>query len=411
MRFDSLAYTVFFPVVLILVWSAPQRLRLLVVLAASYYFYMYWQAPYALLLVLITAIDFCVGVSLGRIERPGRRRLILLTSLAANLGILSFFKYYPWAAHTVRNATAKDWLPHLAFVLPIGLSFHTFQSMSYTVDVYRRKIEPERHLGRFATFIVYFPQLVAGPIERGAEMLPQLRRFADFDYWRATNGLKLIAWGLFKKIVIADRLARFVDPIYANPSLFSGLTLTLATIAFAYQIYCDFSGYTDIALGSAEVMGIRLRQNFRAPYHARSVQDFWMRWHISLSSWFRDYVYFPLEFRRAAASRGRGPLFSWAFWACNVLVVFFLSGAWHGAELDVRRLGALSRGPARGRAFRERYLEVPRRTQTPKVTADKCDFGRADVRACDSGVCVLPPRASVRLWRSFGTSEPTGGRS
>jgi D-alanyl-lipoteichoic acid acyltransferase DltB (MBOAT superfamily) len=331
-RFDSFAYAVFFPIVLTLLWCAPQRLRLFVVLAASYYFYMYWRAPYALLLVLITAIDFCVGICLVRAEKPFARRLILLTSLAANLSILAFFKYYPWAVDTLQDATGKDWLPRFAFVLPIGLSFHTFQSMAYAVDVYQRKIEPERHLGRFATFIVYFPQLVSGPIERGAEMLPQLRKFANFDYERATNGLKLIAWGLFKKVVIADRLARFVDPVYARSELFSGPTLVLATLAFAYQVYCDFSGYTDIALGSAEVMGIRLRPNFRAPFHARNVQDFWMRWHISLSSWFRDYMYFPLEFRRAAASRGRGRLFSWAFWACNVLVVFLLSGAWHGAN-------------------------------------------------------------------------------
>jgi alginate O-acetyltransferase complex protein AlgI len=331
-RFDSFAYALFLPVFLTLFWSAPRRLRLVIVLGASYYFYMYWRAPYALLLVLITAIDFCVGVGLGRVEQPGRRRLILLASLAANLGILSFFKYYPWAAETLHDATGKDWLPKLAFVLPLGLSFHTFQSMGYAVDVYQRKIEPERNAGRFAAFIVFFPQLVSGPIERGAEMLPQLRKFADFDYQQATNGLKLIAWGLFKKIVIADRLARFVDPVYARPDLFSGLTLALATVAFAYQIYCDFSGYTDIALGSAEMIGIRLRPNFRAPFHARSVQDFWMRWHISLSSWFRDYVYFPLEFRRAVASRGHGQLFTWMFWAGNILVVFLLSGAWHGAN-------------------------------------------------------------------------------
>ncbi len=297
---------------------------------------MYWRAPYALLLVLITAIDFCVGIALARETAAGRRRLILLLSLVANLGILFFFTYYPFAAETLQQATGRDLLPHLALVLPIGLSFHTFQSMGYAVDVYQRKIEPERHLGRFATFIVFFPQLVAGPIERGGEMLPQLRTFADFDYRRVTNGLKLMAWGLFKKLVIADRLGRLVDPIYAHSDLYSGLTLTVATIAFGYQIYCDFSGYTDIALGSAEVLGITLRPNFRAPFHAISVQDFWMRWHMSLSTWFRDYVYFPLEFRRAAACRGLSAAWSScvspALWTINILVVFLLSGAWHGAN-------------------------------------------------------------------------------
>ncbi len=336
MRFDSFAFAIFFPIVVTLFWCAPRYLRLGVLLVSSYYFYMYWRAPYALILVLITAIDFCVGIALARSAVPKTRRLILLVSLAANLGILFFFKYYPFAAETLKEATGKDLLPQLALVLPIGLSFHTFQSMAYSVDVYQRKIEPERHLGRFATFIVFFPQLVAGPIERGAEMLPQLRKFADFDYRRVTNGLKLMAWGLFKKVVIADRLARFVDPIYAHSDLYSGLTLVVATLAFGYQIYCDFSGYTDLALGSAEVLGIQLRPNFRVPYHATSIQDFWMRWHMSLSTWFRDYVYYPLEFRRAAACRGLTA--AWAnrvslgLWTFNILVVFLLSGAWHGAN-------------------------------------------------------------------------------
>lgn len=336
MRFDSFAFAVFFPIVCTLVWCAPQYLRLVVLLVASYFFYMYWRAPYALILVLITAIDFCVGIALARSTVPRSRRLILLVSLAANLGILFFFKYYPFAAETLKEAAGRDLLPQFALVLPLGLSFHTFQSMGYAVDVYQRKIEPERHLGRFATFIVFFPQLVAGPIERGAEMLPQLRKFADFDYRRVTNGLKLMAWGLFNKVVIADRLARFVDPIYGQSDLYSGLTLVVATVAFGYQIYCDFSGYTDIALGSAEVLGIQLRPNFRVPYHATSIQDFWTRWHMSLSTWFRDYVYFPLEFRRAVACRGLTAAWSnrvsLALWTCNILFVFLLSGAWHGAN-------------------------------------------------------------------------------
>jgi alginate O-acetyltransferase complex protein AlgI len=335
-RFDSFAFAVFFPTVVTLFFCAPQYLRLGLLLVSSYFFYMWWRAPYALLLVLITAIDFCVGIGLARTAEPKTRRRILLISLAANLGILFFFKYYPFAADTLKEATGREIFPHLALVLPIGLSFHTFQSMGYAIDVYQRKIEPERHWGRFATFIVFFPQLVAGPIERGAEMLPQLRKFADFDYRRVTNGLKLMAWGLFKKVVIADRLGRFVDPVYANSDLHSGLTLAVATAAFGYQIYCDFSGYTDLALGSAEVLGIQLRPNFRAPYHARSIQDFWTRWHMSLSTWFRDYVYFPLEYRRAAACRGLaavwGNRLSLALWTFNILVVFLISGAWHGAN-------------------------------------------------------------------------------
>ena len=207
-------------------------------------------------------------------------------------------------------------------MLPIGLSFHTFQSMGYTFDVYRRKVEPERHWGTFATFIVFFPQLVAGPIERAGELLPQLHHFKDFDYDRSTNGLKLMAWGLFKKVVVADRLATLVDPVYANPGVIAAPTLVLATVAFGYQIYCDFSGYTDIAIGSAEVLGIRLRPNFRAPYHSASLQEFWTRWHMSLSTWFRDYVYIPLGGNRVSPAR----------WSLNILIVFMLSGVWHGAN-------------------------------------------------------------------------------
>lgn len=272
--------------------------------------------------VLITAIDFWVGVSLARVTGPRARRAILLTSLAANLTILFTFKYYDFAARSLNSLTATVVLPQMALVLPIGLSFHTFQSMAYTIDVYRRKVEPERDWGTFANFIVFFPQLVAGPIERASELLPQLRAFTDFDYGRVTNGLKLMAWGLFKKMVIADRLARLVDPVYANHESQSGLMLVSATVAFGYQIYCDFSGYSDIAKGAAEVLGVRLVTNFRAPYHSPSIREFWTRWHISLSTWFRDYVYIPLGGNRVGALH----------WAFNILIVFFLSGIWHGAN-------------------------------------------------------------------------------
>lgn len=322
MRFDSFQFAVFFPIVVTIFWCTPNRWRWLVLLVSSYYFYMCWRAPYALLLVLITAIDFVVGISLARTSRPKARRAILLASLASNLGILFVFKYYLFVAHTLEGTTGSRLFPELGLVLPIGLSFHTFQSMGYAIDVYHRKAEPERHWGRFATFIVFFPQLVAGPIERANEMLPQLRVFKNFDYHRVTNGLKLMAWGLFKKVVIADRLARLVDPVYSSPHLYSGMTLAVATLAFGYQIYCDFSGYTDIALGSAEVMGIRLRPNFRAPYHSRDLGEFWTRWHMSLSTWFRDYVYIPLGGNRVSPAR----------WAFNILVVFGLSGLWHGAN-------------------------------------------------------------------------------
>jgi alginate O-acetyltransferase complex protein AlgI len=322
MRFDSFQFAIFFPIVVALFWCTPQRLRWVLLLVSSYYFYMCWRPPYAILLVVITAIDFVVGLALARATRSGVRRAILLISLAANLGILFVFKYYAFVANTLSGWQQIDLFPNLAIVLPIGLSFHTFQSMGYAFDVYRRKVEPERHWGTFATFIVFFPQLVAGPIERAGELLPQLHRFKNFDYDRVTNGLKLMAWGLFKKVVVADRLATLVDPAYANPGVIAAPTLVLATVAFGYQIYCDFSGYTDIAIGSAEVLGIRLRPNFRAPYHSRSLQEFWTRWHMSLSTWFRDYVYIPLGGNRVSPAR----------WALNILIVFVLSGVWHGAN-------------------------------------------------------------------------------
>jgi alginate O-acetyltransferase complex protein AlgI len=322
MLFDSFQFAVFFPVVCGLFFVLPHRFRWLLLLVASYYFYMSWRPVYALLLVLITAIDFSVGILLARAARPTSRRAILLASLGANLGILFFFKYYDFAAGSLNSLTATAVLPELGLVLPIGLSFHTFQSMGYTVDVYRRKVEPERNWRTFANFIIFFPQLVAGPIERASDLMPQLRRFHDLDYERITNGLKLMAWGLFKKVVVADRLAQIVDPMYAEPYSRCGPLLLLSSAVFGYQIYCDFSGYSDMAIGAAEVLGVRLMTNFRAPYHARSLRDFWTRWHISLSTWFRDYVYIPLGGNHVRSLR----------WAFNILIVFALSGMWHGAR-------------------------------------------------------------------------------
>src|SRR5580700_10722651 len=322
MLFDSLQFAVFFPVVCGLFWTLPERFRWLLLLVSSYYFYMCWRPEYALVLVVITAIDFFVGLSLAKATQPKARRAILLASLAANLGILFFFKYYNFAALSINSLTATAVIPAMGLVLPIGLSFHTFQSMGYTIDVYRRKVEPERNWGTFATFIVFFPQLVAGPIERAGEMLPQLHHYKNFEYRRVTTGLKLMAWGLFKKVVVADRLGTLVDPIYRDPNIVSAPMLVLATVAFGYQIYCDFSGYTDIAIGSAEVLGIRLTPNFRAPYHSPSLQEFWTRWHMSLSTWFRDYVYVPLGGNRVSSLR----------WGFNILILFALSGVWHGAN-------------------------------------------------------------------------------
>jgi alginate O-acetyltransferase complex protein AlgI len=321
-QFDSFHFLVFFTVVCAVFWSIPNRWRWLLLLVAGYYFYMCWQPAYALLLLASTVIDFSVGLLLGRVKDPNVRRRLIIPSLAANLGFLFYFKYYDFAARTINQCYGSALLSPIPFLLPAGISFYTFQTLSYTLDVYWNEQEPERHFGRFATFVSFFPHLVAGPIMRAGALIPQLRDFPPFEYQRVTDGLKLAGWGLFKKVVIADRLARLVDPIYADFDGASGMALLLATVGFAYQIYCDFSGYTDIALGVSQVLGVNLVQNFRAPYHSRSLREFWTRWHISLSTWFRDYVYIPLGGNKVSPLR----------WAFNILVVFGLSGLWHGAN-------------------------------------------------------------------------------
>jgi alginate O-acetyltransferase complex protein AlgI len=280
---------------------------------------------YILILGVVILVDYTAGLLIER-AAVGRRRLVLVSSLIANIGLLAFFKYFNFLdANIAALAKAIGWNygEHaLRIVLPIGLSFHTFQSMSYTIEVYRGNYRAERSLLHFATYVMFYPQLVAGPIERPQNLLPQLREQHVFDWPRVADGLRLMAVGLFKKIVIADRLALLVNAVYAAPAGFSGPQLILATFFFAIQIYCDFAGYTDIARGAARVMGFELMLNFNRPYLATSIADFWRRWHISLSTWFRDYLYYPLGGNRRGLGR-----------ACfNVAVVFLLSGLWHGAN-------------------------------------------------------------------------------
>ncbi|HOZ46162.1 MAG TPA: MBOAT family O-acyltransferase [Candidatus Hydrogenedentes bacterium] len=338
MLFNSLQFVLFFPTVAFVHFALPPRYRWAWQLAASYFFYMCWEPGYAALILISTLVDYAAGILLGRTTRQATRRGCLFFSLAANLGLLFFFKYYNFFADSIRTALEdlgfECALPLSGFLLPVGISFYTFQTLSYTIEVYRGNQEPERHLGRFALYVAFFPQLVAGPIERAPRLLPQLRRWPSFDYDRVTDGLKLIFWGLFKKVVIADRLASFVTPIYQSPSAHSGLALSTATLFFAFQIYCDFSGYTDIAIGAARVFGVDLMDNFKRPYAARSIRDFWRRWHISLSTWFRDYVYIPLGGSHVTLRR----------WQVNILVVFFLSGLWHGANWTFLAWGLLHGG-------------------------------------------------------------------
>ena len=335
MLFNSLHFMAFFPLVVGAYYALPHRHRWALLLAASYYFYMCWKAEYAVLILVSTAIDYVASVRMAAHSERRKRRGWLGLSLASNLGILFAFKYFNFFSESVRATLLRfdvfvD-VPAFDVLLPVGISFYTFQTLSYTIDVYRGQLEPERNFGRFAVYVAFFPQLVAGPIERASRLLPQFREEHRFDYGRLMSGLELMAWGFFKKVVIADRLSVYVNQVYNHPGDYPGLPSIVATYLFAFQIYCDFSGYSDIAIGSARVMGFDLMKNFERPYLSRSISEFWRRWHISLSTWFRDYLYIPLGGNRTSKSR----------WYANVLIVFVVSGLWHGANWTFVVWGAL----------------------------------------------------------------------
>ncbi len=334
MLFNSLEFLLFFPIVTAVYFFLPQRVRAGFLLLASCVFYMSFVPAYILILAFTIFVDYFAGMLIEGAE--GReRKCFLVASIFANVGVLALFKYYNFLDWNL------DWLlqrfgrhtpwPFLAIALPIGLSFHTFQAMSYTIEVYRRRQRAERNLHIYALYVMFYPQLVAGPIERPQNLLHQFYEHHEFRYRRVTGGLKLMAWGFFKKVVIADRLARMVNRVYDDPRSYPGLPLVLATIYFAIQIYCDFSGYSDIAIGAAEVMGFRLMRNFNRPYFARSISEFWGRWHISLSTWFRDYLYISLGGNRVSIPR----------WYLNLFIVFLVSGLWHGANWTFVAWGAL----------------------------------------------------------------------
>ncbi|HOX59464.1 MAG TPA: MBOAT family O-acyltransferase [Candidatus Paceibacterota bacterium] len=326
MLFNSFQYLLFFPIVCLLYFAAPFRWRTAFLLLASYYFYMCWRWEYVALIIVQTEINFLCGLQMVKARTPRAKKGFLVAGVVMTLAILFFFKYYNFANESLRSLfaflQAPYHVPRLDILLPIGVSFHTFQTLSYIIDLYRGKIPVERSFAKFALYVSFFPLLVAGPIERANRLLPQLERENHFDVARLSSGLKLMLWGFFKKVVIADRLAEYVNQIYPHAADHSGLTLLLATYCFAFQIYCDFSGYTDIAIGSARVLGYDLMQNFNLPYLARSISDFWQRWHISLSTWFRDYVYIPMGGSRVSSAR----------WAFNIVAVFAVSGLWHGAN-------------------------------------------------------------------------------
>jgi D-alanyl-lipoteichoic acid acyltransferase DltB (MBOAT superfamily) len=335
MLFNSIEFLIFFPIVVVLYFACPYRYRWILLLVASYYFYAAWRFEYIFLMMASTLISYVSAIEIAKPKNQARRGRILAISLIANFGILFTFKYYNFVNGSL-GATFQYFnilynMPMLEVLLPVGISFYTFQAIGYIIDVYWNKIEPEYHLGRFALFKAFFPQLVAGPIERATNLLPQFYERFDFDEARVSSGLRLILWGLFQKIVIADRLGLYVNAVYTTPSEWQGWPIFLATYFFAFQIFCDFSGYSDIAIGAARVMGFRLMENFRRPYFAPTPVEFWRRWHISLSTWFRDYLYIPLGGNRVAVPR----------WYLNLLIVFVVSGLWHGAAWTFVLWGAL----------------------------------------------------------------------
>ena len=334
MLFNSPSFAVFFPVVTLLYFALPQRARAPLLLAASCVFYMAFIPEYILILAFLIVVDYSAGLLIESARGP-RRRAWLIVSLCANIGILGFFKYFNFFNDNLAAlARVLGWnysIESLRIILPIGLSFHTFQSMSYTIEVYRGRVPAERSPLYFALYVMFYPQLVAGPIERPQHLLPQFREHHRFTWANFVQGMQLMVTGLFKKIVIADRVALVVNTVYADPGQYSGAQLLVATWLFAVQIYCDFAGYTEIARGAAKIMGFDLMVNFNRPYLATSIVDFWRRWHISLSTWFRDYLYFPLGGNR----RGR------ARTCLNLALVFLISGLWHGANWTFIIWGAL----------------------------------------------------------------------
>jgi len=335
MLFNSAQFLIFFPIVTALYFLLPHRLRWILLLTASCYFYMAFRPIYILILAFTILVDYCAGIWIE--DAPaGRRKLYLIASIVANVGVLAFFKYFNFLNGTGRSlATALGSsypIPFLDIVLPIGLSFHTFQSLSYTIEVYRGNYRAERNPGIFALYVMFYPQLVAGPIERPQNLLHEFHREHFFDYTRVVAGLQLMLWGFFQKVFIADRLAPFVNTVYNDAHHYQGISFLIATVFFAFQIYCDFSGYTDIALGAAQVMGFYLMRNFNRPYFSQSIAEFWTRWHISLSTWFRDYFYIPLGGNRVSRPR----------WYFNLFFTFLISGLWHGANWTYVIWGAVN---------------------------------------------------------------------
>ncbi len=325
MLFNSWQFIFLFSVTAVFYFNSPYRLRMPILLVSSYIFYMYWRWDFAVIMLLVSITNYLAGRFIANEKSRIRKKRCLLLAVAISLVPLFYFKYGDFFLENLNVllsvSSSEKQFSYLNLVLPVGISFFTFQALSYSLDVYFGKTPVERNFVRFGAFVAFFPQLVAGPIERSSNLLEQLKAPRRFNRNYFLQGSKLFVWGLFKKVVIADRLALYVDKVFESPDAYSGLTLIIATLFFAFQIYCDFSGYSDMAIGAARILGFKLMQNFNLPYFSKSISDFWRRWHISLSSWFGDYLYRPLG----------GSRVSYIKWIRNILLVFLVSGFWHGA--------------------------------------------------------------------------------
>ncbi|MCQ2523028.1 MAG: MBOAT family protein [Lachnospiraceae bacterium] len=338
MAFNSIPFLVFFPIVVLLYYAVPKKLKSYWLLIASYFFYMSWNAKYAILIALSTIITFFSGILIQKAQTVKGKKLVVAASFVSNISILVFFKYF---AFLLKNLNAVLGLVHISpinnpfsFILPVGISFYTFQALSYTVDVYRGDVAATKNIVDYALFVSFFPQLVAGPIERSGALLSQIEKMKEkslFDYKRFVTGFSMMLWGMFMKVVIADRISIFVDGVFGSLQAVGSVETLLGAFAFAFQIYCDFGGYSAIAIGAANVMGFTLCENFDAPYLSSSIAQFWRRWHISLSSWFRDYLYIPLGGNRKGKIRKY----------LNLFITFLVSGLWHGASWTYVLWGAI----------------------------------------------------------------------
>jgi len=340
MLFNTIDFAIFFPIVFMLCWALARHkdLRNFMLLGASYVFYGWWDWRFLILIFFSSCVDFFIGKFIHSASGIKKRKRLLFVSLIANLGLLFYFKYSNFFIETFIDSfrlfgSNLDSIT-LSIILPVGISFYTFQTLSYTIDIYKGKIEPTNDILSFFTFVSFFPQLVAGPIERASHLLPQFYCSNKFDYDKVKSGIFLIGFGLFKKMIIADRLAVVVNQVYNNPAEHAGYQVLIATIFFAFQIYCDFSGYSDIAIGASRMLGFDLMQNFDNPYFSKSIKEFWRRWHISLSTWFRDYVYIPL----GGSYNGKNRTY------LNLFIVFIISGLWHGAAMTFVIWGAIHGG-------------------------------------------------------------------